>query len=100
MRAISVVGFQLLILIIGTIVVSASMNCSVIAALFESASASGTVGVTMGITPSLNVLSKLTMMLLMYLGRVGVLTVTYAVMVNLHESSSMISYPDANILIG
>ncbi len=100
MRAISVVGFQLLFLIIGTIVVSASMDCSVIAALFESASASGTVGVTLGITPSLNFLSKLVIMLLMYLGRVGVLTVTYAVMVNMHERSSLITYPDANILIG
>lgn len=100
MRAISVVGFQLLFLIIGTIVVSASMDCSVITALFEAASASGTVGVTLGITPSLNILSKLVMMLLMYLGRVGVLTVTYAVMVNMHDRNSLVTYPDANILIG
>jgi Trk-type K+ transport system membrane component len=37
---------------------------------------------------------------LMFLGRVGILTVTYGIMVNYSESHSIISYPDANMLIG
>ncbi len=46
--------------------------------LFESFSAMGTVGLTLGITPHLTVASKLIMMMLMYAGRVGILTVGLA----------------------
>ena len=46
--------------------------------LFESASAIGTVGLSLGITPSLSVFSKLILAGLMYMGRVGALTLVYA----------------------
>ena len=46
--------------------------------LFETASAIGTVGVTLGLTPSLGFLSHLILILLMFLGRVGGLTLMYA----------------------
>ena len=46
--------------------------------LFECASAIGTVGLTLGITPSLNILSKIILILLMFFGRVGALTLIYA----------------------
>ena len=48
-------------------------------ALFECASAIGTVGLTLGITPELGAVSKGILILLMYLGRVGGLTLVYAV---------------------
>ena len=48
-------------------------------ALFECASAIGTVGLTLGITPELGAISKGILILLMYLGRVGGLTLVYAV---------------------
>lgn len=47
--------------------------------MFEVTSAIGTVGLSMGITSSLPVLSKIVLILLMYLGRVGSLTVFMAV---------------------
>lgn len=100
MRAVTIVSIQLCLVFIGTMVVAESMGCSVMTALFEAASASGTVGISLGITPELNIISKLVIMTLMFLGRVGILTVTYGVMVNLSESYSTISYPDANMLIG
>ena len=46
--------------------------------LFESASAVGTVGVTLGITPQLGQLSRCILILLMYCGRVGALTLVFA----------------------
>lgn len=46
--------------------------------LFETASAVGTVGVTLGITTTLSLPSKLILMLLMFFGRVGALTLIYA----------------------
>ncbi len=48
-------------------------------ALFESASAVATVGLSLGLTPSLSLPSHLLLMLLMFLGRVGGLTLIYAV---------------------
>lgn len=48
-------------------------------AVFETTSAIGTVGLSMGITPTLPILSRLTLILLMYTGRVGSLSVFMAV---------------------
>lgn len=48
-------------------------------ALFETASAIGTVGLSMGITPQLSRISQFALILLMYFGRVGGLTLLYAV---------------------
>ncbi len=47
-------------------------------ALFEAVSAIGTVGLSMNFTPTLGVVSKIVLMLLMYAGRVGVFTLAYA----------------------
>ena len=46
--------------------------------LFESASAVGTVGLTLGITPTLGGISKLVLISLMFFGRVGGLTLIFA----------------------
>lgn len=48
--------------------------------LYEAASAVGTVGLTLGITPKLHIVSQLLLIVLMYLGRVGGLTLIYAVL--------------------
>ena len=46
--------------------------------MFETASAVATVGLTLGITPGLTVFSKCLLMVLMFIGRVGGLTLIYA----------------------
>lgn len=46
--------------------------------LFETASAIGTVGLSLGVTPGLGVISQLILILLMFFGRVGGLTLIYA----------------------
>lgn len=46
--------------------------------LFETASAIGTVGLTLGITSTLGVVSKCILMFLMFFGRVGCLTLIFA----------------------
>ena len=48
------------------------------ACLYETASAVGTVGLTLGITPQLHIPSQIVLIALMYLGRVGGLTLIYA----------------------
>lgn len=101
MRSVSIIVVQLFLVILGTAIVSYSAKLDVMTALYEVTSAGGTVGVSLGVTPSLDVFSKLIIMLLMYFGRVGILSITYAVMVNLSKNNSGSSiYPDANMLVG
>ncbi len=101
MRAVAIVVVQLFLVIMSTMAVSYSMNADVMTALYEMTSAGGTVGVSLGITPYLNEFSKIVVMLMMYFGRVGILSITYAIMVNLSKKkTSGISYPDANMLVG
>lgn len=67
--------------------------------LFESFSAYGTVGLSCGITPYLSIAGKIILMLMMFLGRVG--TVTVGLMfVTRKTSDDLIRYPDADIMIG
>ena len=74
--AISTVALGLVIFI--TMLLTITENADFLAVLFETTSAFGTVGLTMGITPKLTIVGKLAIMLTMYLGRVGPLTVAFA----------------------
>ncbi len=66
--------------------------------LFEAVSAFGTVGLSTGITPKLAPLSKLTLVVLMFVGRVGPLTLALAI--SRQRQASRISYPDGRVIIG
>ena len=66
--------------------------------LFESASAVGTVGLTLGITPSLHLLSRIILILLMFFGRVGGLTLIYAALSG--EKKSAAKLPQERITVG
>ena len=66
--------------------------------LFEAVSAFGTVGLSAGVTPRLTPLGKLTITLLMYLGRLGPLTILSAARSN--REPVPISFPQADISIG
>lgn len=65
---------------IGGTVISVAEGLPMLSCLYEAASAIGTVGLTLGITPSLGALSKLILISLMFFGRVGGLTLIYAVL--------------------
>ena len=56
--------------------------------IYEAASAIGTVGLSLGITPALGWLSKIILMLLMFFGRVGGLTLIYATLGSLKKNAS------------
>ena len=56
--------------------------------LFEAASALGTVGLSLGITSSLTAAGKLIIISLMYIGRIGVITFTAALIYKIKSSDS------------
>ena len=62
----------------GGLLISLAEGLPLDSCLFETASAVGTVGLTLGLTPSLCGFSRAVLMVLMFLGRVGGLTMIYA----------------------
>lgn len=84
---------------LGAILVTATSAVGFLDALFESASALGTVGITTGITTELSVFSKLLIILFMYFGRVGVLTISLGFLMG-DEAKERFRYASTNLLIG
>ena len=78
-------------------IISRIEGIPMMACLFEAASAIGTVGCTMGITPHLCAVSHILLILLMYFGRVGGLTLAYAVA---SKSRFVKSMPEERISVG
>lgn len=66
--------------------------------MFETFSAIGTVGLTLGITPTLSAVSRFVLILLMFFGRVGGLTIIYAAFSQ--KDASTLKYPMENITVG
>ena len=101
MRAASIVFIQLGLVLVCTAAVIGVTGADTMSVLYEVTSAGGTVGISMGLTTTLDVFSKLVLMLLMYFGRVGILSITYAIMSNLSGADTeSVDYPEANMLIG
>ncbi|MFA5042646.1 MAG: potassium transporter TrkG [Kiritimatiellia bacterium] len=68
------------------------------ALLFETISAFGTVGLSTGILPGLTVMGKLLIVLGMFIGRVGPLTM--ALVVGLKDTRQLVRFPEENVTIG
>jgi trk system potassium uptake protein TrkH len=71
---------------------------SFLALMFEAVSAFGTVGLSTGITPSLSVAGKLVLVALMYVGRVGPLTLVLAV--GPRTDRGRFRYAEENVMVG
>lgn len=78
-RTAGAILFMYLFLFITTgIIISRVEGISLLKCLFETGSAIGTVGLTLGITVKLSLISRILLMILMFFGRVGGLTLIYA----------------------
>ena len=82
----------------GAVFISAYENLPLSACLYETASAVATVGLTLGITPQLRIPSQMVLILLMYLGRVGGLTLIYAALSSKKVGNARL--PQEKITIG
>ena len=70
-QASAIISIYLILVTVATLVIVALEPVTFSEAVFEVVSAVGTVGLTMGITPTLCMVSKIILILLMYVGRVG-----------------------------
>ena len=91
------IGFSLVIAV--TMLLSyTEKGASFISLFYETVSALGTAGLTLGLTPQLSSIGKVLIIFMMYLGRVGPLTVVLSI--TKKKINSGIRYPEGKILIG
>lgn len=88
----------LFLLLAGGMVMSSVEGLPMMKTLFECASALGTVGLTTGITQQLSVVSRILLMIYMYFGRVGGLTLAYAMLSN--RQADMQNFPSDKVMVG
>lgn len=68
--------------------------------LFEVASALGTVGLSTGVTPELSDTGKLLIIFTMFSGRVGTLTIAFALANRQQNYKNLIQYPEEKVIVG
>ena len=99
MNAITLFLMVSFLFLCGSMLISLTHEATFLQAAYETASALGTVGLTTGITPHLARPAQLLLTVLMYTGRVGVLSVSIA-FVNQKTGGLDIKYPEFSIMIG
>ncbi|MFD1361526.1 TrkH family potassium uptake protein [Lentibacillus salinarum] len=98
MKAVTVTLMAVIFVLTATIIVSIAEPFDVTQILFEVTSAFGTVGLSLGITGDLTTFSKIVLMCLMFIGRVGILTFLFIFKNN--KKSGKYRYPKEKIIIG
>ncbi|MBS6185003.1 MAG: TrkH family potassium uptake protein, partial [Clostridium celatum] len=87
-----------LVIVVTMLLSYTEKGASFIALFYETVSALGTAGLTLGLTSELSSVGKVLIMFMMYLGRVGPLTVVLSI--TRKKINSGIKYPEGKILIG
>ena len=82
----------------GALVISRIENLPFVTCLYETASAIATVGLSLGITPGLQTASKIILIALMYIGRIGGMTLIVAAVANKHSTEGRL--PIEKITVG
>lgn len=97
-KAITMTLLSLMLVVIATMLLSVTENADFLSVLFEAVSAFGTSGITMGLTTELTAIGKVLVIILMFVGRIGPLTLAYALKPK--NSKGLYRYPEGNITIG
>ena len=97
-KATSIFAVYLSFLIISMIILTSVESGDSLNLLFEAVSAIGTVGLTTGITTELCTISKLVIIVLMIIGRVGPITV--AILFGSKSNNKLIKFPKTDIIVG
>jgi trk system potassium uptake protein TrkH len=98
MKAVSIISAAIGLIFLSTFVLTIFEDKEFSALLFETFSAFGTVGLSRGITPDLSTPSKIALILTMFSGRIGPLTLLVAL--SREKKADVLHYPEEHLLIG
>lgn len=102
-RSLTIVMIAISVVIVSVGCLSLTEEFTFMEILFETVSAFATVGTTLGITPFLSSIGKLLIIIVMFIGRLGVITTAVALMVrqgNKENSKGNIQYPEEKVMVG
>ncbi len=98
-KAVAVTSMSFVIMFTSTVFLSAVTNASALDILYETVSATATVGLTRNLTASLNNIGKLIIIFTMYLGRVG--PISLAIVFNRKkENQNIVRNPIEEVCVG
>ena len=97
-KALAVVGVSLALVAGAVIVLLATQDSDPLGLIFEAVSAFGTVGLSTGATAALNAWGKAVIILLMFVGRIGPLTLGFAL--TARRGRHLVTYPAEKVMIG
>ncbi|WP_229522456.1 TrkH family potassium uptake protein [Paenibacillus monticola] len=97
-KALTVTLLALLLIVSVSMVLSTTEDRNFLMILFETTSAFATVGLSMGLTPELSLIGKILICLTMFAGRLGLLTLAYAL--GPKQGKPLYKYPEGKIIIG
>lgn len=98
-KAVAVTCMSFSIMFLSTLLLSLTMDASITDILYETVSATATVGLSRNLTSSLNLLGKIIIIITMYFGRVGPISLAIAFKSNKSESN-LIKNPTEDVSIG
>lgn len=98
LKAVTITILAIGLVFITLLILSFTEPFSMTALIFEVTSAFGTVGLSLGITSELSAFSKILLMMLMFIGRIGLVTFLFSFRDDTHHDS--IHYPKERIIIG
>ncbi len=98
-KAATSASIYLLLSLIGSLIISAQ-GLGVTETVYEALSAIGTVGLSTGVTTQLSAVSRIVIILLMFVGRVGSLAVATAMMTRRARTQSAVKYVSERIILG
>ena len=98
-KAVAVTFMSFIIVFVSTVLLSLTMDNSITDILYETISATSTVGLSRNLTYSLNNIGKIIIIITMYLGRVGPISLAIAFKSKKSEMD-LVKYPTENISIG
>lgn len=97
--AVAVVGMAVMIALGGAMFLSVSNGLPFMDCIYEAISAIATVGLTTGITPGLNVASQLLLIVMMFFGRVGIMTISLGFLLS-DRAEERYRFAETKVLIG
>ncbi|UVI33588.1 TrkH family potassium uptake protein [Paenibacillus spongiae] len=97
-KALTITLLSLALVIFVTMLLSTTEDQAFLKILFETTSAFGTVGLSLGVTPELTMFGKIVISLMMFTGRLGPLTLAYAL--GPRTEKELFRYPEGKITIG
>ncbi|MNC29772.1 Ktr system potassium uptake protein B [compost metagenome] len=97
-KALTITLLALLLIVSVSMVLSTTEDRAFLMILFETTSAFSTVGLSMGLTPELSEIGKILLCLTMFAGRLGLLTLAYAI--GPKKGKQLYKYPEGKMIIG